>query len=171
MKFLFSQTQTRATRFFLYNYNDNNFRIVKVKSCRLPGFEILNKVAYEVVDYNSVAVQEASLSRTKRNIRELSLCNNFEYFATFTINSEMCDRYTLNIVQEKLKKILKKIKRKNSDFGYLIITEKHKDGAFHFHGLIKGISDLYINENGYLSSLILLKELKPNSLVKTNEDR
>ena len=151
MNFLYNKNQVYSTRFFLYNYNDNNFRIVKIKSCRNSGFEELKK-KNTFIDINSEEVQRASLSRTKRNIRELALCNNFEYFATFTVNSEKCDRFSLNEVQDNLKKILHKIKRRNKDFSFLIITEKHKDGAFHFHGLIKGIDNLYTNSNGYLSS-------------------
>lgn len=168
MKFIFSKNNVYSTRFFLYNYNNNNFRIVKVKSCRNSGFEEIKK-KNNFVDVNSEEVQKSSLSRTKRNIRELALCNDFEYFATFTVNSEKCDRYSLNDVQDKLKKVLHKIKRNNKDFAFLIITEKHKDGAFHFHGLIKGISDLYVNNNGYLSSMIFDNELGFNSFSKIKD--
>ena len=168
MNLIFNKNQVYSTRFFLYNYNDNNFRIVKVKSCRNSGFEEIKK-KNNFVDVNSEEVQKSSLSRTKRNIRELALCNDFEYFATFTVNSEKCDRYVLNDVQDKLKKVLHKIKRNNKDFAFLIITEKHKDGAFHFHGLIKGISDLYVNNNGYLSSMIFDNELGFNSFSKIKD--
>lgn len=161
MKFLFTERETRKDRYFLYNYNGQNFRLVKIKSCKLPGFEQINKDSD--YDVNSIESIRASLSRTKRNIRELALSNNFEYFCTITINSLKSDRYNLDVVQKNLKKILKKIKRKNSDFAYLIITEKHKDGAFHFHGLIKGITDLYENEHHYLSSQIFSHELGYNS--------
>ena len=99
-------------------------------------------------------IERISLSRTKRNIKELALCNNFQYFATITINSRNCDRYSLIETQKILRKYLKKIKRNNNDFKYLFITEKHKDGAFHFHGLVANIP-LYINNYGYFSCTIL----------------
>lgn len=168
MNLLFNKNQVYSTRFFLYNYNNNNFRIVKIKSCRNSGFEEIKK-KNSFIDVNSEEIKRQSLSRTKRNIRELALCNNFEYFATFTVNSEKCDRYVLNDVQDKLKKVLHKIKRNNKDFAFLIITEKHKDGAFHFHGLIKGINDLYVNNNGYLSSKIFDNELGFNSFSKIKD--
>lgn len=168
MRFVYSKQSAYSTRFFLYNYDNNNFRIVRIKSCRNSGFEEINK-KNNFVDVNSEEVKKCSLSRTKRNIRELALCNDFEYFATFTVNSEKCDRYVLNDVQDKLKKILHKIKRNNKDFAFLIITEKHKDGAFHFHGLVKGITDLYINDNGYLSSKIFDNELGFNSFSKIKD--
>lgn len=168
MKLLFNKNQVYSTRFFLYNYNNNNFRIVKIKSCRNSGFEEIKK-KNSFIDVNSEEIKRQSLSRTKRNIRELALCNDFEYFATFTVNSEKCDRYVLNEVQDKLKKVLHKIKRNNKDFAFLIITEKHKDGAFHFHGLVKGITDLYINDNGYLCSKIFNNELGFNSFSKIKD--
>ncbi len=92
-----------------------------------------------------------SLSRTKRNIKEICLCNDFKYFFTCTVNSKMCDRFHLQEVQDKMKKICKKIKRKNNEFKYIFITEKHENGAFHFHGMAKNL-ELYKNEYGYLSS-------------------
>lgn len=78
-------------------------------------------------------LERISLSRTKRNIKELALCNNFQYFATVTIASTSCDRYSLIECQKKFKRKLKTIKKYNNNFKYLFITEKHKDGAFHFH--------------------------------------
>lgn len=153
MRFIFSNFQTRKPRYFLYTYNNNNFRIVKVKSCKISGFEEMkDKGDSSFIDVNSEESQRCSISRTKRNIRELALCNDFSYFCTLTVSSENCDRYSLQQCQNELKKILHKIKRNNKNFGFLIITEKHKDGAFHFHGLIKGIDDfLYVNNNGYFS--------------------
>lgn len=167
MNFLFSKYQVYKTRYFLYTYNSNDFRIVKVKACRLDGFEEKKKLG--TFDYNSEEVKRCSLSRTKRNIRELALCNDFKYFVTLTVNSVMCDRYSLDIVQDRLKKCLKKIKRNNSDFKYLFITEKHKDGAFHFHGLCNEFNDLYTNDNGYLSSHIFNDEIGFNSFSKIKD--
>ena len=122
-----------STNFRLYQYNDEDFRIVKINYQREKGWELEKKSKFT----NKEEVQRISLSRTKRNIRELSLCNDFEYFATITVNSEFADRFHLDECQELLKRKLQKIKRNNKDFKYLFITEKHKNGAFHFHGLIR----------------------------------
>lgn len=165
---LFNKNKVYTTRYFLYNYNGSDFRIVRSKYCRNSGFEEVFK-KNSSLDVNSEESLRCSLSRTKRNIRELCLCNDFEYFCTLTINSSNCDRYSLDIVQDKLKKILHKIKRKNKDFSYILITEKHKDGAFHFHGLVKGFDDLYINEFGYYCSSIFTKELGYNSFSKIKD--
>lgn len=167
MKLLFTKNNVYKTRFFVYTYNDNDLRIVKVKSCKMPDFE--EQKSLGTFDYNSDEVSRCSLSRTRRNIREIALCNEFDYFCTFTIDSKFGDRYSLEECQYRLKKILKKIKRKNKDFRYIFITEKHRDGAFHFHGLCNYFDDLYTNENGYLSSYILSTELGFNSFSKIRD--
>lgn len=170
MRFVYSSNDVRSTRFFVYTYNNNNFRIVKVKSCMNEGFEPIDKQE-NFVDYNSDEVKRVSLSRTKRNIREIALCNDFEYFVTLTIDSEKCDRYSLDIVQDNLKKLLKKIKRTNKDFRYIFITERHKDNAFHFHGLVGGYNnnDLILNDYGYLSSKIFSQNMGFNSFSKIKD--
>lgn len=145
--FIFSKNQVYHSKSYLYNYNGRFFRVCSIKACRQKGFEDIscNKKTYKE------EVNRISLSRTRRNIRELALCNDFDYFCTLTVNSSKCDRYSLDEVQDNLRKCLRNIRNSSNDFKYLIITEKHKDGAFHFHGLMSGLSDLYVNKFGYLS--------------------
>lgn len=144
---VFSKNYVYNSKSYLYNYNNRFFRVCSIKSCRERGFEDMcskNKTDKKEVD-------RISLSRTRRNIRELALCNDFHYFCTITVNSAKCDRYSLDEVQDNLRKCLRNIRNSSNNFKYLIITEKHKDGAFHFHGLMSGVSDLYVNKFGYLS--------------------
>lgn len=148
-KFIFSQNQVYEPRTYLYQYNDENFRIVNCKSVKNKGFEEISNVHLKL---EKTEIERISLSRSRRMIRELALCNNFEYFATLTINSSSCDRFSLVECQERLRRKLKTLKQYNKDFAYIFITEKHKNGAFHFHGLVKGIDNFYTNDNGYLSN-------------------
>lgn len=127
------------TQWTLLNLNDDIFKVRHKKI--VENYKPVDKEEKERI----------SLSRTKRRIKEICLCNDFEYFATMTVNSKQADRFSLQEVQDKMKKICKKIKRKNKEFKYIYITEKHENGAFHFHGLVKGI-DLYKNDNGYYSN-------------------
>ena len=151
-KFIFSQKSVYNSRLRLYRYSDDYYRLVYLKSSRLRGFEEIKK--NKIVKDND-EVDRCSLSRTKRNIREYALCNDFYYFCTFTIADPQF-RYDLDFCQSLLKKQFKKLKRKNSDLRYLFITEKHKDGAYHFHGLMSKIDDgFYVNKNNYLSNIYL----------------
>lgn len=102
-------------------------------------------------------VENASLSRTKRRIKDICLSNDFELFATFTVNSKNCDRFSLVETQELILKLFRKYRRKQKNqflkdcifksaedlnfslFKYIIVTEHHRNNAFHFHGMIKNI--------------------------------
>ena len=161
-------TYPYSTHTYLIQYNTFNFRIIRNIYQKEKGWELSQKIGVHFDNITDTEeISRISLTRTKSRIRELALCNKFEYFGTLTINSEYYDRYDLNIVQNALKQKLKAIQRKKTNkiknyfydikdeevqkLKYIIITEKHKDGAFHFHGLFSGI-DLEKNENGYLYS-------------------
>lgn len=152
----------RNTKYFLIQYNENTFRILKNKYQLEKGWQLndqdkikedLKRFIQSIIGTcsNKDEVERVSLIRTKSHIRELALCNNFEYFGTITINNYFCNRYELDDCQKKLKKLFRRLHDKNHDFKYLVITEKHKDGAFHFHGLFSGL-DLYCNQYNYFSN-------------------
>ena len=138
-----------------YNIKKYNKDIYKITYCKLPikraGFE--NKANFK----RSRDVNDSKLSnnvtRARTRVFELAICNDFEYFITLTINKEKLDRYELKEYIKKLGQFIRNYRRDyEADIQYLLIPEKHKDGAWHMHGLIKGIpkDHLYINENGYL---------------------
>lgn len=95
-----------------------------------------------------------SLSRSRTRVKELALCNPWEYFATFTLADEKQDRFDIRQYVKDLGVWIGNYKKKYgvSDFAYLIIPEQHKSGAWHAHGLLHGLSDysLVTNEYGYL---------------------
>lgn len=159
----------QAQGFSFINITITDFALCVKKMSYFLGYEEVNKKQKNNTT-DEEELQRQSLSRTKRNIKELALCNSFTHFVTITINSQFCDRFSLQACQDKLKYIIKeRIRRKNKDFAYLFITEKHKDGAFHFHGLIKNLNDLYTNENGYLSHKAF-DEIGFNSFLKINTE-
>lgn len=132
-------------------YNDFYWSLVSFNDNILKRSEYKNHKTFSSNFYTDEEKSRISLSRTKRRIKEICLTNDFEYFGTITVNSKHSDRFSLTECQEKMKKICHKLKRKNKYFKFIFITEKHKDGAFHFHGMFKSI-DCYINQNGYLSN-------------------
>lgn len=179
----FISRNPRNTRYYIIQYNENNFRLLKNKYQLDDGWELNKgwkdfknlqdfiKSLHTDVDLLKLKEDEklrCSLSRTKSRIRELALCNNFEYFGTITINGYFLNRYELDDCQARLKKTLRNIHLKNTDFKYLIITEKHKDGAFHFHGLFSGL-ELSLNEFGYYYNKDISKTLGYNSFSKIRD--
>lgn len=78
----------------------------------------------------------SSLSRTKNKIYELAHCNKWEYFVTWTFNPDLVNRYDYQECYGRAYSYLRNLKKSNPDMKYLIVPELHKDGAFHFHGLL-----------------------------------
>lgn len=91
-----------------------------------------------------------SMNRAKQKIYDIARANNWEYFITLTFNSDIVNRYDYSSCSKKLKDWLGNTKKRiNHDFKYLIVPELHKDGAFHFHGLIANCDGLKIDESGH----------------------
>lgn len=85
---------------------------------------------------------QESLSRSRRVIRDLILCNGFEYFCTFTFSPEHVDRFDYNACKKRLTKFFNNFRSRYApEFRYLIIPEFHQDGAIHFHGVVRGFPD------------------------------
>ena len=84
-----------------------------------------------------------SISRTRRRIFELAACNTWDWFFTGTLDGEKCDRNDLNGTFKRLSQFVRDYRKKQTGerIMYLIVPERHKDGAWHFHGLIKGLPE------------------------------
>lgn len=110
-----------------FNYNVYNpFKLYTFK----------NKSRTKYSKENNIT-REDSLKRCKDKIFDLALLNSFDYFVTFTLDSQKIDRYDYSLIQSKLKNWLKNNSARN-DLKYLVVPELHQDGAVHFHGLISG---------------------------------
>lgn len=76
-----------------------------------------------------------ALSRARRVCLELALCNEWKWFATFTIAKNNYDRKNLDGFYERFQEWLK-YQRKKYDvkIPYLLVPEQHGDGSWHMHG-------------------------------------
>lgn len=122
-------------RYIFYQYDLDNFRFLCLNSNESSSFKSVDRT----VNTDNSFCLEKSISRSKRVIREYALCNDFEWFCTFTIASQNADRFSLQSCEDNLRRRLKSYKQYHKDFIYLLIPEKHENGAFHFHGLMGGI--------------------------------
>lgn len=109
---------------------------------------------------------QKSINRTKTKISDYVLCNNFSHFATFTfdpsnpkINGEE-NRHDFKKMSSLLKKWLNTeqvnhFRRHGRKFRYLIVPERHKNGAWHFHALLEDYQneteDFYTRKNPYIT--------------------
>lgn len=83
----------------------------------------------------------SSLKRTKATVFELAMCNEFKFFCTLTLDKEKRDRYDLSTFRKTLSQFIRnKNRNRENKITYLCIPEKHKDGAWHIHGLFSGLT-------------------------------
>ena len=107
---------------------------------------------------------DKSLSRSRSKVRDYILCNNFTHFGTITFDPRLFRHVDLTDITET-NKILTQfiqieqqnhIRKFNHKFGYLLIPEKHKSGAYHYHILLSDFddslfSDFFDERNVFLS--------------------
>jgi hypothetical protein len=76
---------------------------------------------------------ERSMRRARARVRRLALANDFRWFVTLTLDQQRVDRYDPAEVVRKLNQwASNQVKRKG--LRYILVPERHKDGALHFHG-------------------------------------
>lgn len=116
----------------IYKYTDQIYKLIHFHSDRMP---IRMAGDGETQHYDKKL--DAAISRAKRVILELALCNDWEWFGTFTISPDKFDRSDLTTWDKFLKQWLRD---KRKEYGgiklpYLLIPEQHKNGCWHMHGL------------------------------------
>ena len=78
--------------------------------------------------------------RARRTVRDLCLCNPFDLFGTFTLDESKRDRFDLAEFKRTFSAWIKAYNRYHGcDIKYVLIPERHKNGAWHMHGVFMGI--------------------------------
>ena len=103
-----------------------------------------HKRMYDVPAKGQASDPQRSLEESKRRarskVRDIALCNQFDYMFTWTLDGDVVDRYDPQAVYKKMRGFLSNATQRK-DFTYVCIPEYHalKDGekkpAIHFHGL------------------------------------
>jgi len=105
----------------------------------IEGYEVIKKKSSKRL---KIGLQnnddvERSVIRSKKSIKDYTLCNEFDLFVTFTFDPKKSNRYNIDECKKKMLNWIKNQRNRKGPFKYLIITELHKDGAIHFHALFK----------------------------------
>lgn len=113
----------------IYRYTDQIYKVVHFKST-MPGYRGSGDVQHHDEKMDS------SISRAKRVILELALCNDWKYFCTFTIAGAKYNRQDLKSWNKKFKQWLRDQRKKfGRPFRFVLVPEQHADGSWHMHGL------------------------------------
>lgn len=78
-----------------------------------------------------------AMRRAKTKVRDIALCTPFQYFVTLTLDKTKVDRYDMDAITKLLNNWLSNQVR-NHGLSYVLVPERHKDGAVHFHGFFNG---------------------------------
>ena len=93
--------------------------------------------------------EQVSINRSIQTIYKYAQANRWEYFVTLTFKRDVdVNVYDYSDCVKKLTKWLNNQRRKCPDLKYLFVPEMHKDGAFHFHGLIANADGLTYSDSG-----------------------
>ncbi len=123
-------------------YTETIYKVIKFKRSNsgLPRFD--DKSEFD--DCTKVKF-DSSISRACKMVFEFAICNNWDYFFTGTIDASKHDRYDWDSIRDAFKEFVKYRSRKyKSKVLYLLVPERHADGAWHMHGFISGIPSEYL---------------------------
>lgn len=150
----------------LVGCDDNGYiiKLVTMKTVRNSNIDCDDKS--EFAHYDSKMVE--ALSRARNKIFDLAMCNSWDYFFTGTLDKTKYDRYDLEKYHKDLTKMIRNFNSyHNANIKFLFIPEKHKDGAWHIHGLLSGVpdSELYRFKIGDKMSADIVKEISRGKAV------
>jgi hypothetical protein len=106
------------------------------------GYIRRRKEAEPMTDERRAAAKRSAERRARQKMHDIVDSNVWDWFITGTLDSEKVgDRYDYESVSAKVAQRLDNIRRRISGATILMVPERHKDGAWHFHGLLSGFGD------------------------------
>lgn len=77
--------------------------------------------------------RERSMRRARAQVRRIALANGFKWFVTLTLDGSKIDRHDMAAIVKKLNAWCSNMVQRHG-LRYILVPERHKDGAIHFHG-------------------------------------
>lgn len=125
----------------VYRYTEQIYKVVRFHSTAPLGIKS-DREKHQSYDKKL----DASLSRTRRIVLELALCNTWKYFGTFTISPEKFDRHDFKGWYAKFYEWMKYHRKKyGMRMDFVFVPERHEDGCWHMHGLLDDISPFLVS--------------------------
>lgn len=77
-----------------------------------------------------------NMSHSINEVYDIARSNDFNWFITLTFDKNKVNRYDYDSCSKAIRLFTKRLERLGCK--WLIVPEQHKDGAYHFHGLVAG---------------------------------
>lgn len=117
----------------VYSYANGIFKVVRFKSNAPRMVPVSARKRSD-----SPKKLEASLSRARRMVLEYALCNEWDWFVTLTLDPDKWNRFDLAGWHSAFMQWIRDGRKKGHDINFVLVPERHADGAWHAHGLFKG---------------------------------
>lgn len=126
-----------------------------------PGLELCGKDTSKTRRKRGEGDIARSARRASAALRRLCHCADMRYFVTLTLDGSRVNRYDVgDIVRRMSQWCDNRVRRKG--LCYILVPERHKDGAIHFHGLFN--SALPVVDSGTVTKSNFRKPRKPRSV-------
>lgn len=93
----------------------------------------------EYQTFDDLHVSDVSVKRTRSKVYMYARSNVWDWFVTFTFAPDKVDRFDYDLCSKKLSEWLKNLRRISPGLSYIVVPERHDNGAWHFHGLFAGL--------------------------------
>lgn len=132
--------------------------------CESKGWEIRRETGNTIKKSLRKTPDEPDVIRACRrasaNVRRLCHCAEMRYFVTLTLDAAKIDRYDVPQIIRKMSTWCdNQVRRKGLQ--YILVPERHKDGAIHFHGFFNNA--LPVVDSGTISRKGRKRPQKPRS--------
>ena len=125
----------------IHQYREDLFKVVAFKGSRDPAAYLHSR---EEEQHNSAKL-DSNFSRARSMVLQYALCNPWEHFFIGTLDRAKFNCYDLDTYTAQLMQFIRdKRKKYAAKFQVLLVPEQHKDGAWHIHGLIRGLPDVVL---------------------------
>lgn len=118
-------------------YRDGYYKLVRFNHPLFPHIPSERKERESEATPGKLA---QAVSRARSVVSQVVLCNDWDYFITCTIDPDKFNRYDLPKYYSTFSQWIRDQRKKyGTNIQYMFIPELHKDGAWHLHGVVRGI--------------------------------
>lgn len=124
---------------FLKSYGVQEIKLTQMFVCRNSGVEDDKKHSKKCSVNDEKLLN--NVIRAKSKVKELCLCNEWQWFFTGTLDSSKYDRKNLKKYHHDLTQWIRDCnKQYNTKIDFIFVPELHQDGeSWHMHGLLNGL--------------------------------
>lgn len=124
-------------------YLDGTKQYMYSERIKEKGYKVEKR---EKTGQNVERKERDNMIRAVQKVYDLARSNVFDWFITMTFDPAKVDRYDYDACVDAIKGFTKKLCKDGNQ--WIIVPEQHKDGAYHFHGLVSGDLDLTYYADG-----------------------